>query len=175
VAALRNFPRGSATGRSAFMTLLRMLAFLCIVAGAAPVRAGRARDDINSLLDRFHRAAANARFQEYFGYFAADGVFLGTDATERWTVPQFKAFAKPHFDQGKGWTYVMVERHVNVSADSRHASFDELLDNSDLGRCRGTGVLRRIDGSWKIEQYHLTIPVPNALAGEVVSRIRAAK
>ena len=157
------------------MAWLRMLALLWVVAGASPVHAGNARDDIDSLLDRFHRAAAAARFQEYFGFFAADGVFIGTDATERWTVPQFKAFAKPYFDQGKGWTYVMVERHVNVSADGRHASFDELLDNSDLGRCRGTGVLRRVDGLWKIEQYHLTIPVPNALAGEVVNRIRAAK
>jgi hypothetical protein len=43
------------------------------------------------------------------------------------------------------------------------------------GSARGTGVLRRIGGVWKIEQYHLTIPVPNALADEVVKRIRAGK
>lgn len=128
--------------------------------------------DIDHLLDRFHQAASRAAFDEYFGLFAPDGVFLGTDAGERWTLEQFKAYAKPHFDKGRGWTYTKVERHINVSADDRHASFDELLDNAQLGRCRGTGVLRRVDGAWKIEQYHLTIPVPNELAAEVVKRIR---
>jgi hypothetical protein len=107
--------------------------------------------------------------------FAPDGIFIGTDATERWTVGEFKAYAKPHFDKGQGWTYVVVQRHVNVADDDRHASFDELLDNAALGRCRGTGIVRRVGGAWKIEQYHLTIPVPNALADDVVKRIRAAK
>ena len=132
-------------------------------------------DEIDALLDAFHRAASNAKFDEYFGMFAPDGVFIGTDATERWTVEQFKAYAKPHFDKGRGWTYVVVERHVNVAVDDRHASFDELLDNATLGRCRGTGVVRRVAGAWKIELYHLTIPIPNALAEDVVKRIRAAK
>jgi len=131
--------------------------------------------DLDQLLDQFHRAASKASFDEYFGLFAPDGIFMGTDATERWTLPQFKAYAKPHFDKGRGWTYVKVERHINVSADDRHASFDELLDNAELGRCRGTGVMRRVEGAWKIEQYHLTIPVPNELAKEVVGRIRAGK
>ena len=117
--------------------------------------------------------AASASFSRYFSLFAADGVFIGTDAGERWTVDQFKAYAKPYFDKGQGWTYTRVERHVNVSADGGHASFDELLDNAGLGRCRGTGVLRRVAGEWKIEQYHLTIPVPNALAADLAARIRA--
>ena len=141
----------------------------------ALAHANGSRDQINALLDAFHRAASNAKFDEYFGMFAPDGIFIGTDATERWTVDEFKAYAKPHFDKGRGWTYAVVERHVNVSGDDRHASFDELLDNTALGRCRGTGVVRRIGGAWKIEQYHLTIPVPNALAEDVVKRIRAAK
>src|SRR5262245_9578968 len=141
----------------------------------ASAHANGSRDQINALLDAFHRAASNANFDEYFGLFAPDGIFIGTDATERWTVEAFKAYAKPHFDKGRGWTYVVVERHVNVSDDDRHASFDELLDNAALGRCRGTGVVRRVAGVWKIEQYHLTIPVPNALADDVVKRIRAAK
>ena len=142
---------------------------------ARRAHASAASDEIDQVLDRFHRAAAGAKFDEYFASFAPDGVFIGTDAGERWTVDGFKAYAKPYFDKGRGWTYVVVERHVNVSSDDRHASFDELLDNADLGRCRGTGVLRRIGGVWKIEQYHLTIPVPNALADEVVKRIRAGK
>jgi hypothetical protein len=34
-------------------------------------------------------------------------------------------------------------------------------------------VLRRIGGSWKIAQYNLSIPIPNALVKDVVARIRA--
>jgi hypothetical protein len=145
---------------------------LAALLACAPASAAPSDQDIEQVLDQFHRAASKASFDEYFGLFAPDGVFLGTDATERWTVAQFKAYAKPHFDKGRGWTYTKVERHINVSADDRHASFDELLDNAELGRCRGTGVLRRVDRAWKIEQYHLTIPVPNALAKDVVAKIR---
>jgi hypothetical protein len=149
---------------------------LAALALAAPLaRAVATREDASALLDRFHAAASKARFDDYFGCFAPDGVFLGTDVTERWTVAQFQAYAKPHFDKGRGWTYSSVERHINVAADGRHASFDELLDNDGLGRCRGTGVLRLVDGAWRIEQYHLTIPVPNELADEFVKRIRAGK
>ena len=157
------------------MPTLRRLALAALLLLLPAASWAAARDDVAAVLDGFHRAAAEARFDAYFAAFAPDGVFLGTDAKERWTVPGFKAYAKPHFDRGKGWTYTMVERHINVARDGRHASFDELLDNAGLGRCRGTGVLRRVGGLWKIEQYHLTIPVPNELADEFVQRIRAAK
>ncbi|RQP25566.1 nuclear transport factor 2 family protein [Piscinibacter terrae] len=155
------------------MPSLRRALFIGLVAAAChPAWAAGPEADVDRLLDRFHLAASQAKFDDYFGLLAPDAVFIGTDATERWTVEQFKAYAKPHFDKGKGWTYTKVERHILVSADDRHASFDELLDNASLGRCRGTGVLRRVDGQWKIEQYHLTIPVPNELALEVVKMIR---
>lgn len=154
----------------------RLSALACTgFALATSAHAGPAEDAASQLLDRFHRAAAQAKFDEYFGSFTADGVFIGTDASERWTVDQFKAYARPHFDKGRGWTYTKAERNINVSADGAHASFDELLDNASLGRCRGTGVLRRVDDQWRIEQYHLTIPVPNELATEVVKRIRERK
>ena len=157
------------------ITPLKLLAVVLCALTATLSYAGATEDAANQLLDRFHGAAAKARFDEYFASFTPDGVFIGTDASERWTVDQFKAYAKPHFDKGRGWTYAVVERHLNVSVDGRHASFDELLDNTSLGRCRGTGVLRRVDGQWRIEQYHLTIPVPNDLASEVVKRIREHK
>ena len=165
------YPKGDNPAMNPLRRFVLSLPLLALPLAHATV----AQDEINALLDAFHRAASGAKFDEYFGMFAPDGIFIGTDATERWTVEAFKTYAKPHFDKGRGWTYTVVERHVNVSSDDRHASFDELLDNADLGRCRGTGVLRRVGGAWKIEQYHLTIPVPNALADDVVKRIRAGK
>jgi hypothetical protein len=126
-------------------------------------------------LDDFHAAASAADEARYFGHFAADGVFLGTDATERWTVDAFRAFAKPHFDKGKGWTYRCLERHVGVDAASAYAWFDERLENEKLGECRGSGVLRRESGVWKVVLYDLTIPIPNDLALDVAAQVRKAQ
>ena len=127
---------------------------------------------VSAVLDDFHDAASAADFQRYFGHFAPGAVFLGTDATERWTLDEFRDFARPYFEAGRGWTYVATERHVDLSPDGRTAWFDELLDNESLGVTRGTGVLVRLDGAWKVAQYHLAIPIPNAIAGEVVEMIR---
>ncbi len=144
------------------------LAVLSLSAAAGETAAA----DVEAVLDDFHAAASEADEERYFGHFAASGVFFGTDATERWTRDQFRAYAHPHFAQGKGWTYHPRERHVALSKDGATAWFDELLDNAKYGECRGTGVLQRYDGEWKIEQYHLTVPMPNELAKDFVARIR---
>ena len=40
---------------------------------------------IQQVLDDFHDAASKADEERYFALFLPDGVFLGTDAAERWT------------------------------------------------------------------------------------------
>lgn len=127
---------------------------------------------VEETLDQFHTAAANANSAAYFALFAPEGIFIGTDATERWTVEEFRRYAAPHFAKGRGWKYVPTNRHVALAPPGDVAWFDEILENSSYGVCRGTGVLRKIGGAWRICQYHLTIPVPNALAGKVVKMIR---
>ena len=127
---------------------------------------------VAAVLDDFHRAAAEADESRYFGYFAPEAVFLGTDGSERWDVAQFRAYAHPHFAAGKGWSYRATERHITLAPDGRVAWFDETLANESYGPCRGSGVLRLIDGQWKISQYNLSIPIPNALAKTVVKMIR---
>jgi ketosteroid isomerase-like protein len=126
------------------------------------------------VLDAFHAAAARADEAAYFALLAPNAVFLGTDATERWDKAAFRAFAHPYFAAGKGWTYTPRDRHVGFSPDGRVAWFDELLDNASYGECRGTGVLQRVGDGWKIVQYNLSVPMPNALAKELVARIRQA-
>jgi hypothetical protein len=127
---------------------------------------------VEQLLDEFHRSASAADGAKYFSMFAPEGVFIGTDASERWTVAEFKAYADPYFSKGKGWTYKPMKRNVEIASGEHFAWFDEILENASYGTCRGTGVLRKIDGRWKIAQYHLTIPVPNELADALVSMIR---
>jgi hypothetical protein len=132
---------------------------------------------VSAVLDALHENAATASEEAYFALFAPEGVFHGTDATERWNVEQFRAYAHPAFSQGRGWTYVLRagSRHIDFAPEGTVAWFDEILDNASYGETRGTGALRLIDGSWKITQYHLTIPVPNALADTVVAMIRASQ
>jgi ketosteroid isomerase-like protein len=130
---------------------------------------------ISAVLDSFHAAAARADEEAYFALLAPNAVFLGTDATERWDKPAFRAFAHPYFAQGKGWTFTPRDRHVDLSRDGRVAWFDEQLDSATYGECRGSGALEKLDGGWKIVQYNLTIPMPNDLAKELVARIREAK
>ncbi|MDA0378077.1 MAG: nuclear transport factor 2 family protein [Bacteroidetes bacterium] len=135
-----------------------------------------AQDDeaaVTSTLDAVHRLASEADFEGYFDLYTDDAIFLGTDATERWTIADFKQYARPAFDRGTGWTYVMTERHVSVSADGNTAWFDERLENAAFGECRGSGVLVKQDGVWKVAQYNLTVPIPNDLLRNVAGQIRA--
>ncbi len=147
-----------------------------LLLGFAPLAEAQAPTDdeqmVAATLNTLHQAASAADYEAYSSVFAADAIFLGTDATERWTRDQFMGYAKPYFDQGRGWTYVMVERHVSIAADGATAWFDERLDNASYGETRGSGVLIKESGQWKISQYNLTIPMPNELAREFVDRIR---
>jgi hypothetical protein len=129
---------------------------------------------IVDLLDGFHHAAATADGTDYFDRFAPDGIFMGTDASERWTVAEFKAYAKPSFARGRGWTYRNLERHIMLDATGQVGWFDEILDNDSLGRCRGTGIVTRHNNGWKLNHYSLTLLIPNSVADEVGALTQSA-
>ncbi len=126
---------------------------------------------VAAVIDSWHQAAAEAKEDLYFSHFAKDGVFLGTDGTERWTRDEFRAWAKPYFARGRAWTFTSVRRFVSFSEDQKTAWFDEELKTQNMGPCRGSGVLVRKGGEWKIAQYNLSIPIPNAIVDDVVKRI----
>jgi len=150
---------------------MRLLAcFLLLLPALAQTPAAQ----VSAVLDDWHQAAAAADELRYFEHFAPNGVFMGTDATERWTVAQFRVWAKPYFDRKKAWSFKPRYRHIAFSADGAIAWFDEMLDTPNLGVCRGSGVLIRQSGAWKIAQYNLSIAIPNALADSVVKQIAAA-
>ena len=146
-----------------------------LAAQPTAVELERARSDVSAVLDALHTMASEADFDGYFALYAREAVFLGTDATERWTREEFMDYTRARFDTGTGWTYHMLERHVSIAPDGRTAWFDERLDNENLGETRGSGALVMEEGRWKIAQYNLTIPIPNEIAREVAARIRALK
>ena len=139
---------------------------------SAFIKADEQRGAIDALIDGLHQDAHEANFQSYFDRYSVDAIFLGTDKTERWTVEEFKAYAKPAFADGHGWTYTVVERNWEGSGNIRW--FDEILFNEKLGNCRGTGVVEMIAGEWKIAHYALTMLVPNKIAADVGSQTQEA-
>jgi len=127
---------------------------------------------VHRVLDDWHAAAAAADESRYFGHMAADAVFMGTDNWERWTKAEFQAWAKPRFDSGKAWTMTPRDRYVFVALDGATAWFDEFVDHPSMGECRGTGVLVREGGEWKVAQYNLSVPIPNEIVESVAGMVR---
>ncbi len=152
-----------------------LCALLVIMLLAGLVSSHQTENDkaaVASVLDQLHDAASKADGERYFNLFAPNAIFLGTDATERWPIDEFRTYAMKRFETGTGWTYHVRERHVYFGNDANTAWFDERLDNDRYGECRGTGVLVKLGGAWRIVQYNLTIPIPNEIALDVVEMIR---
>ncbi|SHG73565.1 nuclear transport factor 2 family protein [Flagellimonas flava] len=144
------------------ITALLMLASLCWTNAQKSQK-----EEINSVLDTWHLAAAQADFESYFGKMTKDGVFIGTDATENWQNEEFRSFSKPYFDRGKAWSFTAVERNIYINGQGDFAWFDELLD-TQMKLCRGSGVLKKENGQWRIAHYVLSIAVPNENVTELI-------
>lgn len=130
------------------------------------------RAALDALVDDWHEAAATADSAAFFGALAADGVYLGTDASERWLRDEMAAWAAPYFERDTAWAFTPRERHWAFSDDGQAAWFDEHLD-SWMGVVRGSGVLTRVPSvspsapAWQLRHYNLALAVPNERMGAV--------
>ena len=127
---------------------------------------GVQKKNVGLVLDNLNEYAAKADFKNYFALFADESTYIGTDATEVWDKKQFMDYAKPHFDKGQGWNFKSLKRNIYFSKDGNYAWFDEVLD-TQMKICRGSGVLEKIGGKWKINQYVLSATIPNEVIDEV--------
>lgn len=125
-------------------------------------------NDVNQLVDLWHKAASEANFKQYFDVMEDDAIFIGTDATEYWNKQEFENYAKPHFDKGKAWSFTTLERHIYFDSTGNTAWFDELLD-TQMKICRGSGVLVKTGGRWKIKHYVLSMTIPNETSKSVIT------
>ena len=126
------------------------------------------QNDVNQLVNLWHKAALEANFKQYFDVMADDAIFIGTDATEYWNKQEFENYAKPHFDKGKAWSFTTLERHIYFDSTGKTAWFDELLD-TQMKICRGSGVLVKTGGQWKIKHYVLSMTIPNETSKSVIT------
>lgn len=129
---------------------------------------------INTLLDEWHQAAANADLDGYFGFMDDDSYYLGTDKTEIWTKAEFLNFCKPYFEKKTTWDFKAVSRNVFFSEDKSFAWFEEVLDTW-MGACRGSGVLVSSGDSWKLKQYNLSVLIDNADIKSYLELIKKGK
>ena len=158
------------------MKTLAILAFALLLAGGAALPA-RAGDDaltarVHAFVDEWHADAAHAR-PAFFDKIAADGIYIGTDRTERWTRDAFKTWAARFFERESAWTLVPRERHVRWSTDGAVIWFDEQLDSS-MGVLQATGVMRAAGERLEIVHYQLSIAVPNGVQPQVTELIAGA-
>ncbi len=146
--------------------------FVAVVSLSSCVQKVRISDttlySINQALDSYHQAAANGQWDSYFDLMSDDSVFIGTDAGERWTKPEFRQYSSG----SRGWRYTPQCRNVNITPDGMSAWFDEILLSESFGSSRGTGILINTAQGWKISQYHLTLPIPNDIVREITDRIK---
>lgn len=126
--------------------------------------------EASQFIDAWHLAATKADANTFFGSMADNAIYIGTDATERWTKTEFVTFAKPYFDKGKAWDFKPRDRDMHVTSDGEIVWFSELLDTW-MGVCRGSGILIKSKGGWKVEQYHLSVTVPNAIIKDFITLV----
>ncbi|MEP1470334.1 MAG: nuclear transport factor 2 family protein [Halieaceae bacterium] len=152
------------------MSGIRYVLYLVLLL-TAPLAVADEREAINRAVDAFHKAAADSDYDAYVALMTEEVVFLGTDGSERWQGEAFREFVRPRFESGKGWEYLPLSRNIDLTGNGAVAWFDEALQNESLGHCRGSGMLLRQDGNWRIAQYNLSVPIPNDLVDAVVVQI----
>lgn len=143
------------------------LVFLSLFFGSM-IYAQSPKEEIDQLLNEWHDAAARADFEDYFSKMAEESIFIGTDPTENWEKPEFKSWSKPYFDKGKAWSFSSLQRNIFLAEDDHFGWFDELLE-TQMGICRGSGVVAMENGQWKIKHYVLSIEIPNENVSEVTA------
>ena len=155
------------------MSYLTLLTWLSVFSASVfsetlPADQSEEIQSITKVLDKFHAAAATGDWANYFDLMSDDAVFIGTDASERWTKQVFQSYAS----NTNGWIYTPKTRNINLTPFGNSAWFDEILVSKNYGTSRGTGILIKSEAGWKISQYHLTFPIPNELADRMTSEIK---
>jgi ketosteroid isomerase-like protein len=148
---------------------IRLLLFLALLTPIFEPAPDAEINAIGAVLDDFHDAAAFGDKERFLGQMTDDAVFLGTDEWERWPKhPDLSDYVSGRFQNGSGWSYRSVERHVKMAESGETAWFDEIVFSETNGRFRGTGVLTRQDEQWKIAHYAMSFLILNENWTEVI-------
>jgi hypothetical protein len=125
------------------------------------------KKQISAMLDSFNSAAARADYDGYFSYFTDNATFHGTDASENWDKKNFMTWSKPYFDKKTTWNFTAIQRNIYFGKGNDIAWFDELL-NTQMKICRGSGVVIKQNKKWKVQQYVLSVTIPNSQIDTII-------
>jgi hypothetical protein len=129
------------------------------------------RARVNAFVDEWHQDAAQAR-PAFFDKIAADGIYIGSDKTERWTKEAFREWARPAFARPTAWALTPLHRNISFTPDRQIVWFDEQV-RSSMGILQASGVVRPIAKGFEIVHYQLSIAVPNDVVPQVTGAIKA--
>ena len=132
-----------------------------------PEKENKLKLEISNILDNWHKNAANFNHESYISAMSNDGVYIGTDASEIWTTSEFNEWSKPYFEKKHTWNFKKLKRNIYLDSQMQFAWFDELLE-TEMGICRGSGVLKLEENTWKIKHYVLSATIPNELMKQVI-------
>jgi hypothetical protein len=129
------------------------------------------KETINQFMDNWHMAAATADEEVFFGSMTEDGIYLGTDKTEKWTRDEMSEWANEYFQRESAWSFTAIDRDVYFSEDGKIAWLNEKLDTW-MGVCKGTAVLVLKENDWKIALYDLSVTIDNEKIDQFLELIK---
>lgn len=125
--------------------------------GAPPKEDAKSMDE---RMNKWHKDVAAFDYEAYFNFMSNEFIFLGTDPKERWNKTTFASYCKPHFDRKSTWDFKTNWRNWYFSSEQTVAWFEESL-STQMEECRGSGVLIKENGFWKIAHYNLAVVIEN--------------
>lgn len=134
--------------------------YLFLILFSVPFGLFAQQSELDAFVDNWHVAAAKADFDTYFGAMTDDFIFLGTAPGERWDKDAFAVFSRPYFDRGTAWDFKPSNRQWVTDRSKKIVWFDEDLSTWMEG-CRGSGILVKEKGEWKLAYYNLTVLIEN--------------
>lgn len=139
---------------------MKSIILILMVLGPFASLAQTPTETINQFMDNWHKAAATADEEVFFGSMTEDGIYLGTDKTEKWTRDEMAEWANEYFQKESAWSFTATERDIYFSEDGKTAWLNEKLDTW-MGVCKGTAVLILKEDGWKIALYDLSVTIDN--------------
>lgn len=139
---------------------MRIILLMLFVLSSIVLSAQSPKETINQFMDNWHKAAATANEDLFFGSMTEDGIYLGTDKTEKWTRDEMAEWANEYFQKESAWSFTATERDIYFSEDGNTAWLNEKLDTW-MGVCKGTAVLVLKPEGWKIALYDLSVTIDN--------------
>ena len=153
------------------MKQIAILLIATFIVSCTNLKTDTLTQELNTKINQWHKDAASPNFDSYFDFIADDGVFIGTDISERWSKTEFSDFSKTYFDNGKAWSFIPKERNIRFNKNNTIAWFDEVLDTW-MGECRSTGFLSLKNKKWELEHYQLSITIDNDLMPQFLDLIK---